>query len=128
MRDSPVEFARRLAAGEADAQALAWLREGFARYARNDVPLEVALRLDRASRIRQRDAALLRAAQALGDQASTWATAIAMEGAVRRFRDRVLPFLADCRELGELDAALRDAFAAGERVPASRRQLWALLC
>ena len=124
--DPSTALARRAAAGDVDEHVRAWLAEGFARHAAGE-PLEHALRLDRASRLRQRDAELLRAAQALGEQPSTWALAIALEAAVRRFRDRVQPFLADGRALGELDTALRDAFATGERVPTGRRQLWELL-
>lgn len=125
---SPVLLARRAAAGIVDEQVLRWLAEGFARHAAGE-PLEHALQLDRASRIRQRDAALLRAAHALGEGPITWAAAVALEAAVRRFVHRVEPFLDEDREreLGALDRALLDAHRTGERIPSTARQLWTLL-
>jgi hypothetical protein len=127
--DLSVALARRAAAGELDTQVLDWLRAGFEQYARGDCTLEQALRLDRASRIRQRDAALLRAAQAIGGGTFTWGAAVALEAAVRRFVHRVEPYLDEEREreLGALDRALLDAHRTGERIPASARQLWTLL-
>lgn len=127
-RCSPVQLARLVAAGIVDEQVCAWLADGFARHAAGE-PLEHALRLDRANRIRQRDAALLRAAQAISARSITWSTAVALEEAVRRFRCRVAPFLDEDREceLGPLDRALLDAHRTGERIPATARQLWTLL-
>lgn len=123
----PIELVRCVASGIVDEPTLAWLAEGFARHAAGE-PLEHALRLDRANRIRQRDAALLRAADALGPTASTWALAGLLEAAVRRFRSRVWPRVRCAPvDLPPIDDALRVAFLAGERVPSSQRQLYALL-
>lgn len=126
--DPSTALARRAAAGEIDAQVLDWLAEGFARHAAGE-PLEHALRLDRANRIRQRDAALLRAAEALGPAPSTWALAGMLEAAVRRFRSRVWPRVraGGVVDLLPVDEALLDAHATGTRVPATQRSLFDLL-
>lgn len=127
--DLSVALARRAAAGELDTQVLDWLRAGFEQYARGDCTLEQALRLDRASRIRQRDAALLRAAEALGPASSAWALAGRLEVAVRRFRSRVWPRVRAgiVVDLPPVDEALMDAHATGTRVPATQRSLFDLL-
>lgn len=126
MGPSPIDRARELAEGRADAATVAWLSEAFARHLRGE-RLEVALGLDRASRIRVRDRALLRAAEALGPAPSTWALAGRLAEAIRRFEVRVRPRLGPGDELPPLDDALRSAFECRVGVPATARQLYALL-
>lgn len=121
-----VELAHRVAAGDVDQCALDWLAESFRRHLAGE-PLDVALRLDTASRLRARDEALRQAGAALGECRSTWDRALRLAQAVRRFESRVLPRLKPGDELPPIDAALRVAFAAAPgRVPTSPRQLWAL--
>ena len=126
MVESSIQLAHLVAAGRVDADVLAWLRDGLARHLAGE-PLEQSLGLDRASRLRARDRALLRAADALGPSPSTWATAGRLAAALRRFDTRVRPRLKPDDELPPLDEALRAAFACGERVPATQRALYALL-
>lgn len=126
MLPSAVDRVRQLAEGRVDGATLDWLSAAFARYQRGE-HLEVALGLDRASRIRARDQALLRAAQVLGPASSTWALAVRLAEAVRRFDVRVRPRLVPGDELPPLDDALRSAFACRVGVPATARQLYALL-
>lgn len=123
---SAVELAQRAAAGEFGPEVCAWLQRGFARQ-QTGASLDAALELDRASRIRARDQALLRAAQVLGPASSTWALAVRLAEAVRRFDVRVRPRLVPGDELPPLDDALRSAFACCVGVPATARQLYALL-
>jgi len=126
-RCSPVELALRASAGNIDDQARAWIAAAFVRFQRGEA-LERAFGLDRASRIRARDAALVRAAAVLAPAPSTWALAVRLAGAVRRFEVRVAPRLAPGAELPPLDDALRTAFAASVGVPSSARALYDLLC
>lgn len=123
---SAVELAHRVAAGDVDQCALDWLREGLARHLAGE-PLDQALRLDRASRLRARDQALRQAAAALGECSSTWSCAVALAAAVRRFESRVLPKMYPGSDLPPLDQALAEAFAMGVRVPATERALFDLL-
>lgn len=124
--ESPVQLAHDVAAGRADAAALDWLREGLARHLAGE-PLDVALRLDRASRMRARNHALRRAADALGDCRSTWDRALRLAQAVRRFEARVLPRLKPGAELPPLDQALLDAHRAGVGLPRAPKALVAIL-
>lgn len=123
-----VELAHRVAAGDVDQCALDWLAESFRRHLAGE-PLDQALRLDNASRLRARDQALRQAAAALGECASRWDQARRLAQAVRRFEARVAPRLKPGDELPPLDSALRAAFAAapGGRVPATQRALYDLL-
>lgn len=125
-RCSAVELSLRAAAGRIDYQVLAWIAEGFGRFQRGE-SLEHAFGLDRARRVRARDAALVRAAGELSPAPSTWALAVRLAAAVRRFEVRVAPRLAPGDELPPLDDALRVAFASRVGVPATARALYDLL-
>lgn len=116
----------RILARELDADVVEWLADAFARHLAG-APLDVALRLDRASRIRARDQALIEAARALGPRPSCWLGAVALAQAVRRFKSRVLPFVHDGRELGPVERALWAAWRAYPRLPATPQGLQHLL-
>lgn len=119
---SAPELARRVALGDFSPVVRAWLQAGFARHASGDQPLETALRLDRASRLRVRDDALRAAAAllALHDE-GWWPVAGRLAAAVVRFeRKRSAP-------VTPLDLALAAAFAAGVRVPTTARQLYTVI-
>ncbi len=120
------DLVSRMLAGDLGAEVRAWLTEGFSRYAEG-VPLDVALRLDRISRMLARDCALRHAAWILGPQGDPWAQAGRLAAAVRRFEGRVLPRLRASEVLAPLDAAIWSAFRATGRVPKSQRQLYDLL-
>jgi hypothetical protein len=63
---APTLLARRAAAGQFDDEVLAWLQAGFRRFLDGGA-IEFALKLDRPSRVRQRNAALRQLAEVLGD-------------------------------------------------------------
>jgi plasmid stability protein len=90
-----------------------------------------ALGLDRLSRIRYRDAALVEAAHVLAaDCTSPWIVAGRLARAVNRFQTRIWPRLRAGGHAGSmdpLDSALHRAFMAGERVPATARRLFDLV-
>lgn len=123
---SPVELVERVRLGLADGAVLEWLAVGFGRHLAG-VPLDAALRLDPPSRRRERDRALLCAAELLKPRRSTWALAEALAAAVRRFEDRVRPFIDDGRQLGPLDAALLAAHLSFPRLPSTPEGLLYLL-
>ena len=122
----PVELMQRAMRGHVDHEVSEWLALGFARHAAGE-PIDFALRLDRVSRRRARDRALVRAAELLGPRPSVWQTALALAAAVRRFEGRVLPFLGDGRALGPVDAALAAAHAALPKLPRTPEGLLYLL-
>jgi hypothetical protein len=133
MRDtSPIILASRLVAGEPpDAECLAWLRAGFARFLRGAGPAGVCLRLTGASRIAARNAALARAANLIdcGRGISAWALAEELRQAVVRFQSVTLPRIqrGDAGELTPVQSALADAFSSGALPLTSRRRLYGLL-
>jgi hypothetical protein len=121
-----VELMERARLGLADHAVLEWLALGFGRHL-GGAPLDAALRLDSASRRRERDRALLCAAELLKPRPSTWSLAVALAVAIRRFEDRVLPFLDDGRQLGPVDAALLAAHLCYPRLPGTPEGLLYLL-
>lgn len=95
-------------------------------------PDEVAaiLGLDRASRVRRRNAALQRAAQALSaDGCGPWLAAGRLAKAIRHFeRFRWPALLSGAQlELDEAEQALHDAFATGATALTCQRRLFELL-
>lgn len=119
---SAPDLARRAAVGDFDDEVLAWLAAGFRRHVVDGEPVEAALRLDRASRTRARDAALRRAAAMLtlgGDDA--WPVAGRLAKAVaRQERLRSGPTT-------PLEDALAQAFAADVGVPSTQRHLYRII-
>lgn len=119
---SAPELARQVALGEFSPEARAWLAEGFRRHCADGTPIETALRLDRASRVRIRDDALRAAAAllTLGEDAP-WTVAGRLAAAVVRHE----------RKRGDpstpLEVALTKAFSTGVRVPSTARQLYAII-
>lgn len=122
-----IDFCRRAAAGDFSPDVLTWLRHGMARHFNGD-PLDEALGVDRASRVRTRNRALLDASAQLGG-ATTWQRAGRLAAAIKRFEARILPMLkADSEHpLSDVDKALARAFATGERITRTQRKLNDLL-
>lgn len=122
------ELARRAAAGDLTPEVARWIADGLRKH-RDGLALDQALGLDRASRIRERNAALLEAAALLAADDGTWACACRLEAAIRRFEARVRPLLQrdPTMTLAPLDQALRRAFETGARVPGTGRNIWEII-
>lgn len=124
----PVELAQRAAAGDLAPEVAVWICTGLARHLAGE-PLEHALQLDRASRVRLRNQALRQAATLLDDGCTAWKLAERLEAAVLRFESRVWPRIRgeSAAELGTIDQALRRAFAADAGMLRCQRALYDLL-
>ncbi|MFA7605299.1 MAG: hypothetical protein WCY08_01800 [Rhodocyclaceae bacterium] len=105
-----------------------WIIESM-RLHLDGVALDQALRLDRASRLRERNQALQDAAALLAAADGPWRCACRLEAAIRRFESRILPRLkrGASAQLAPIDEALRRAFDAGPRVPTTARNLFELI-
>lgn len=124
-------LADRAARGQFDGDVLEWIAAGMAAWKRGE-SIESALKLDRARRIREHNAALLSAAHTIRQQIpgrSTWAVAGRLAKAIRHFETRIAPTLTvdPCRELSALDTAIYAALATGHRGPRTQRKLFDLL-
>lgn len=115
-------LARRAAQGDFSPAVLAWLRDGFGHHLDDGTPVEIALRLDRASRIRVRDDALRAAAALLTIRdEGKWPVAGRLAVAVvRQERKRGDPST-------PVEYALAAAFSAGLGVPSTARQLYNII-
>lgn len=122
------ELARRAAAGDTGPEVARWWCEAMRRH-RDGADLDQALRLDRASRLRERNQALQDAAALLAADDGPWRCACRLEAAIRRFESRILPTLKrdPSAHLAPIDEALRRAFDAGPRVPTTARNLFELI-
>ena len=80
--DPPVMLARRVANSDWSPEISEWLRAGMAAYLRGGKKLDAALRLDRASRTKQRDRALLELADLLDVGRGPWVLAGRIDDAV----------------------------------------------
>lgn len=121
---NPIELARQVAVGEFSSDVCAWLQTGFARHLADKEPIENALRLDRASRIRQRNEALREAARLLeipDDQGAPWPIAVRLA--------RAIAFRARMRRAPEtsIERAIEAVFSPGVSVPSTPRQLYSLI-
>ena len=119
---SPIELARRAADGDFDYEVLAWLQDGFRHHVDGGADLEKALRLDRVSRMRERDDALRVAAGLLTlGSADAWPVAGRLAQAVARHK----------RMRGEpvtlLEKTMAKAFDCGVGVPSGQRQLYRII-
>lgn len=121
---SAPELARQVAMGEFSADACAWLKSAFVRHLVDEVPIETALRLDRASRIRQRNEALREAGRLLklpSDGDCVWPVAERLADAVkyhaRLRRDPQTP----------VEESIAKAFVACRKVPRTARWYYDLL-
>lgn len=121
------ELARRAAAGDTGPEVLQWIAAAMRRH-RDGADLDQALRLDRASRLRERNQALQDAAALLERDDGPWRCALRLEAAIRRYESRVRPLLErdPYMALAPLDEALRRAFDAG-RCPTTARNLYELI-
>lgn len=118
------ELARRAAAGDTGPEVARWITESM-RLHLDGADLDQALRLDRASRLRERNQALQEAAALLAADDGPWRCACRLEAAIRRFEARILPTLArnPSASLAPIDAALRRAFDTGHRPPTTPANL-----
>ena len=106
------------------------IRELLAAGASDSCEFEVAAGLDRQSRFRARNAALLEVAALLAvDDPGAWVTAGRVSLAIQRFMSRVLPNLQPGRHhnLSPSDAALHRAWLCGVALPASQDYVYRLL-
>ena len=125
----PLSLAQRTAAGDLDAEACAWLAEGFAAWLAG-AALADALRLDAPTRLRARNRALRQAADLLDVPGRTpWKAAAELRKSIRRYEAHIVPLLTrDPRHtLGPVDSCLQRAAASGYRLPKTQRQLYYLL-
>lgn len=130
--DDPLNLAQRVAAGERPDTAWPWLAAGLRRYLRGEADLETALQLGAASRVRARNAALVRAARLLVDDPDTtsaWELAGHLERAVSNYEAVFLPRLRrdPATALPDWAQAIRQAFDSGARPLRSRRRLYDIL-
>jgi len=123
-----IDLAARLVSGDTSSDVLEWIRAGMARYLK-DGSLDGALGLDRASALRERNAALTQAATLLEIGDSPWAVAGRLAGAIRRFETRVLPRMrrGDQVDLSPLDECIARVFATRQRIPRTQRKLYELV-
>lgn len=103
-----------------------WLADGIERHLQGE-PLESCLGLHRHATLKLRNTALSDA-WAMIDAPTGWAKACTLAAAVKRFRAN-WPRLRnqDTGSLAPMQAALYRAFASGQKVPVTPRQLWNLL-
>lgn len=126
------ELARRAAAGDTGPEVARWWCEAMRRH-RDGADLDQALRLDRASRLRECHRALLDADALLtaGAALSRSRRAERLAAAIRRYEARIAPLYArdPSTTLAPLDEALRRAFVAGNglRFPTTARNLFELI-
>ena len=128
--NEPLFLAERLAAGDPDPEALAWLAHGLRRFLAGAAPLDVCLRLTASNRISTRNRALIRAAGILdaGQNLPAWELADRLRQAVNRFEAVWKRIQAGAQDpLSPLQSALRDAFASGARPLTSQRRLYELI-
>lgn len=127
MRANLIELADIAKSGSPLPDNLArWLADGIARHLQGE-PLESCLGLNRHATLKLRNAALYDAWLML-DEPNDWAKARALAGAIKRFR-AAWPSLAKRRShsFSPLEEALHRAFASGQKIPSTPRQLWNLL-
>ena len=122
------ELARRAAAGDTGPEVAYWITEAMRRHL-DGADLDQALRLDRASRLRERNQALQDAAALLAADDGPWRCACRLEAAIRRFEARIMPMLErdPGMHLAPIDEALRRAFDTRQRVPTTARNLFELI-
>lgn len=122
------ELARRAAAGDTGPEVARWITESM-RLHLDGADLDQALRLDRASRLRERNQALQEAAALLAADDGPWRCACRLEAAIRRFEARIMPMLErdPTYPLAPIDEALRRAFDTRQRVPTTARNLFELI-
>lgn len=121
-------------AGNVDRETTDWLAAGFTKWMAGDGDLDSCLFLDRASRLRQRNAALFEACRILddasdaSDASGAWLLAGRLASAIRRYQKRIAPILRRNPDysIGDLDRALHTACSAG-RPPATQRRLYDLI-
>lgn len=126
-----IELSQQAARGDFTAEVLEWIAGAMRRHQAGE-DLDVALGLDRVSRIRERDRALRDAAALLAGadrSVGPWRCARLLEGAIRRFETRIRPLMLrqPGMTLSPLDDAIRRAFDTGQSVPTTTRNLYEIV-
>lgn len=125
-----LDYIERLASGDPDPEILAWIGAGLKRWQRGE-PLEAALGLTCAHRVRCRNRSLIAAAAALadGESISAWELAGRLNDAIARFESgRLIQYRRGLQvELDDVERYLLDAIQSGARPMTSRRRLFELL-
>lgn len=107
-----------------------WFANGLRKWALG-IPMEAALRLTYADRVRWRDGSLMAAAEALraGRDLSNWDLAGELATRLRRFQSAKLPLYRRglAGQFGEIELHLLSACESGARPITSRRHLFRLL-
>ncbi|WP_413439136.1 hypothetical protein ACFDAU_06260 [Sulfuriferula sp. GW1] len=108
-----------------------WFADGLRQWARRGMPLEAALGLTHAHRMRWRDGSLRAAAEVLRAQRdlSAWDLAGELAARLRRFQSAKLPLYRRglAGQLDEVELHLLSACESGARPITSRRHLFRLL-
>lgn len=122
-----IPFAEKILSGHVDRDIVDWLRVGISKWQAGE-PLETALRLDPASRTRQRNQWLLEVARLLDDGSGNWQLSKRMADAIRRYQDQVEPLLRrdPFYPVGDIDRAIARVFLAGPPMT-SRGRLYGFL-
>lgn len=111
-------------------ESWAWFANGLRKWALG-IPMEAALRLTYADRVRWRDGSLRAAAEVLraGRDLSAWDLAGELAARLRRFQSAKLPLYRRglAGQLDEVELHLLSAFESGARPITSRRHLFRLL-
>ena len=119
---------RRLADGDNSPDVFQWMAQAAKKYLRGET-IDTALGLDRSSLLRERNAALYRAADLLDRGDGPWKTAGRLAASINRFENRTLPlYRSGLAEPSPVDQALIDAFATGQRITRTPRRLYDMLC
>lgn len=125
-----VDLANKAALGNFSEEVAAWVCKAMASHLQG-AELDQAMGLDRATRIRERNSALIDAAKILQSArpGSPWVTAGRLEKAIKRFETRIQPaLLADpSRALLPIDEAILRACRCGVRMPKTQRKLFDFL-
>ncbi|MDP2172006.1 MAG: hypothetical protein Q8J96_16480 [Rhodocyclaceae bacterium] len=125
-------IAERIAAGNPpDSDAVAWLVSGLRRWARGE-PLEAALGLNHAGRMRRRNIELRAAAEVLraGRDVSDWDLAGELAARLRRFSSGKLPRYYRTGDVSTFDAVERHLLAAaltGAPTTNSKKNLYRII-
>jgi len=118
---------RRLADGDNSPDVFQWMAQAAKKYLRGET-IDTALGLDRSSLLRERNAALYRAADLLDRGGGPWCTAGLLAASIKRFENRMLQlYRRGLAEPSPVDQALIDAFATGQRIPKTQRKLYDIL-
>lgn len=126
-----VSLAERAARRDFGPDVLEWIAGGM-RSLEAGESLERALKIDRASRIREHNTAMLEAARLIREQfplLSLWKAAGKLAEMINYFERRTMPMLAidPGHHLSAIEIEIRRALATKHRGPRTQRKLFSLL-